>query len=214
LTSYGEAQWDLVFRFKQERPKNGEDAVKDLEAYIARFPKNKYRERDLFAKYHDTLIRFVKSLPGPLLYPSCCTIQLALKDQSITLLLTSVGSTNVYNVSRLTAKERAAKELEATVLPAVRWFNQIESDEFENFGVVVFYGTQDFSGDDFERGLSAKPELVALVAPAEKFKKLSRAEITEEDFVERADVYLVDRDHIAATNPDAVRKVKVSLGNR
>jgi dTDP-glucose pyrophosphorylase len=117
--------------------------------------------------------------------------------------LATKGSTTVYNTLRLDAKQRAIKEIQETVLPAMKRFAVavVNSADIKNFGVVVAYGSRDFSDE-----LSTKAEVVALVASAERCKKLADAELTEEEFVDAADVYVMDRDSI-----NDLRKIKASI---
>ena len=94
-----------------------------------------------------------------------------------------------------------------TVLPAMKQFRVVAAaPDIKNFGVIVVYETRDFSKENSI--LSLKAEAVALVAQADKCRKLSEAVLTEEEFVDTADVYLVDREMIGG-----VRKIKVSLND-
>ena len=128
-------------------------------------------------------------------------MRFASKDNGLVLVEASVGSDNVYNTLRLETKERAAKEIVATILPAIKQFRGINVPDVKSFGVVAIYGTKDFSAPDS----TPRPEVVALVASVENCRKLDQAEITEEDFVASSDIYLVDKDSADA------RKVKISL---
>ena len=203
-------RWSLAFAYDDKEGKykhSGEDAVGDLEKYINEKPGPDWSpglvaEHVLITKDRTDLEALVRASLKPLLYAQT-PVRLASSDGGLTLLLTSLGSENVYNTLRLEAKERAAKEIQKTVLTAIKQFRVITSPGIKNFGVMVVYGTKDFSSPDS----APEAEAVALVAAAATCQKLADAEITEEEFVASSDVYIVDRDDIT----NQVRKVKISL---
>jgi hypothetical protein len=205
--------WQLTFDYHEEDypPKAVDRAMADIDKEIDASSKARassknahssaIQEWDLIVKYRADIMRLLTvNGHAPLLY-TMIPIHFVLKDNDLTLLLASVGSTKVYNTLRLDARQRAAKAIQEAVLPAMKRFTVVHSTDIKNFGVLVAYGTKDFSDE-----LSTKGELVALVAPAARCKKLADAELTEEEFVDAADVYVVDRDAIGE-----VRKIKVSL---
>jgi hypothetical protein len=197
--------------------KTGQEAVSDMDAFIRKkvAVDEAYRgffvEQALFKKYRSSLIDLVTASFRPLVYLES-PVHFGLKENDLTLLLNTLASENIYNTLRLDAKERATKEVVATVLPAIRQFRVIShSAEIKNFGVIVAYGTRDFSQEDFS--LNWEPEVVALVAQADRCRKLDQAELSEEEFVDTADVYVVDAGPQKGTGL-AVRKIKVSLSNK
>jgi hypothetical protein len=210
IQAFSRNNWSLAFAYgkKEYQPKTGEDAATDLDKYINERPGTDWgaklvAEHTLISKHRSTLESLVKLSLNPLLYTSV-PVRLASHDGSLTLLLTSIGSKNIYNILRLKAKERAGEEIQKTVLPEIKQFQVVNSPTIKYFGVLAVYGTKDFSEPDS----TPEPELVALIASAVNCRKLANAEITEEDFVATSDVYLVDRDEA----DDQVRKIKVSLG--
>jgi hypothetical protein len=208
--------WSLTVQYHKEGypPKGADVATADIDKIIdlrrkARAAKENrpdiIDEWDLIEKYREDIAGLL-SVSGPLLYTGL-PVGFALKDNELTLILESLGSTNVYNTLRLDAKQRAAKEIQDTVLPAIKRFAVVKSTDIKNFGVVVVYGSKDFS--DESDVLNTKAEIVALVASSERCKKLAAAELTEEEFVDTADVYIIDRDTIKD-----VRKIKASIGEK
>lgn len=204
--------WDLTFHFHDPKypPKDTDRATADIGEIVklrraSRAAKETrpgiVDEWDLVEKYQADIIRLV-SVSGPLLY-SLLPVHFALKDSNLTLILASIGSDNVYNTLRLDAKQRATKEVQETALPAIKRFAVVGSKDIKNFGVMVAYGSKDFSDES-----STKAEIVALVASSGACRKLADAELTEEDFVDMADVYLMDRETL-----DDVRKIKVSISD-
>jgi len=204
--------WDLTiaYRHKDYPPKSAQQAIGDLDKYVLLKPEpggdspQLLAEHLLMGKYHADLDKLVSVSFGPLLY-TVTPVRLASREGELTLLLTSLGSVNIYNTQRLDARGRAAKEIQATVLPEIKQFRVVTAPAIKNFGVIVIYGTKDFSEEDS----TPKPELVALVASAGNCRKLAAATMTEEDFVAASDTYIVDKDEVV---PD-VRKVRIALGN-
>ena len=210
VEAFSRTSWELAFAYKDAKykPKNGDEAAGDLEKWASETlasdePPRLAAEHALIARNRAEFETLVKVSRAPLLYTQT-PVRLASKEGALTLLLTSLGSQNVYNILRLDAKQRAAKEIESTVLPGIKQFQVINSPAIKNYGVIAIFGSKDFSDADS----SPKAEVVALVAPATVCRKLADAEITEEEFVALSDVYIVDRDQLT----DEVRKVKVSLG--
>jgi hypothetical protein len=198
---------EMRTRLQKYIPKNGEEAMADLDKYIDEKPgadwgTNLVAEHTMISKNQSSFEALVKVSLKPLLYTES-PIRLASHDGSLTLILSSMGSENIYNTLRLEAKERAGKEIQETVLPEIKQFQVINIPAIKYFGVIDIYGTKDFSEPDS----TPKPELVALVASVQNCRKLANAEMTEEDFVAASDVYIVGKIAI-----DQVRKVKVSLG--
>src|ERR1019366_4927248 len=208
--SFSRTQWELAGSEPEKyHAKTQVEAVADLNAFIGKTVTRDERrgymaEHALFVKYRQSLTELVSLSPRPLFYLET-HIRFALKDNSVTLLLTTLGSNSVYNTLRLDAKQRAAKEIEKTLLTAMKSFEFVKAAGIENFGVLGVYGSKDFSESDE----SPKAEVVALVARIDRCMKLAHAQLSEEEFVDTADVYLVDRDMIGG-----LRKVKISLENK
>jgi hypothetical protein len=205
--------WNATFHYHDQKypPKDAAHAAADIGQGInlRRASRSSQETRpdivdewDLIEKYQADVIRLVR-VTGPFLYTEPgVPVRFALKDNNLTLILASLGSTNVYN-TRLDAKQRATREIQETVLPAIRRFAVVASTDIKNFGVMVAYGSDDSSEEP-----STRAEIVALVASSERCRKLADAELTEEEFVDTADVYLMDRDSVSE-----VRKIKVSISD-
>lgn len=209
VAAVNKTDWSLAFAYEsveeKDKPKGGETAASDLSAYAAEKPGPDWgpkltAEHTLIVRNQAVLTRFLRQVTKPLIYTQV-PVRFASKEGGLVVVETSVGSHNIYNTLRLETKERAAKEIVATVLPAIKQFRGINVPEVRGFGVVVIYGTRDFSAPDS----TPEPEAVALVASVENCRKLDQSEITEEDFVAASDIYLVDKDSFDA------RKVKISL---
>jgi hypothetical protein len=212
IESFARTYWELAAEKNADyKPKSAQEAIAGIDEFIGSSVgtdegrRGLLVEQALFKKHRASLSDLVSLSLLPLLYDEA-PVRFALKDEALTLLLTTLASEDVYNTLRLDAKQRAATEIQAVALPAIKQFRVVDSPDIKNVGVLVVYGTRDFSKSDSI--LTRKGELVGLVAQADRCKRLGRAELTEEEFVDTADVYLVDRDMTSG-----VRKIKVSLSD-
>jgi hypothetical protein len=113
-------------------------------------------------------------------------------DTALSLLISGVVSDNVYNTLKLTAKQRAAKVITTYILPAFKTVAENFTDkEIKYFGISCVYGGKDF-GDDDPNG--TKAEFVSFLAPSSLIKKYASSDITEDELVNAADIYISDRD--------------------
>jgi hypothetical protein len=204
--------WKLAFAYgepdEKNKPKSAERAVADFEEYLSEKPGADWgvgltAEHSLMVQYQKDLKQLIRMNMTGLLYTGK-PVRLAKGDRGLTLLVSSLGSGTTYNTLRFESRERAAQEIQKTILPAIKRFDVITTSAFKSYGVIAVYGTKDFS----EKDSIPEAELVALVASPENCRKLANAEITEEEFVSGSDIYIVD-----STDPtgDDVRKVKISL---
>ena len=93
-------------------------------------------EHTLVVRNQTVLSRFLRQITEPLLYTTGQSpVRFASKDNGLVLVEASVGSDNIYNTLRLETKERAAKEIVATILPAIKQFRGISVPDVKSFGV-------------------------------------------------------------------------------
>ncbi|MBK8368172.1 MAG: hypothetical protein IPL10_12350 [Bacteroidetes bacterium] len=124
-------------------------------------------------------------------------------DTALTVLLSSVYIENVYNTTKLSARQRATKVLTSYLIPQLKVFsNNFTQSEIKYFGFSAVYGSKDFIDD------SSKPkaELVSIVVPQILIKKYASGSITEDDLVAGSEIWLSDRDVITD-----IKKVKITL---
>jgi hypothetical protein len=67
----------------------------------------------------------------------------------------------------------------------------LKDSDISYYGMVVFFGSKDFSNDDDV--LNLKPEMVSVIISTEQYKKYSEGTITDDDLINSADVYSTDR---------------------
>ncbi len=83
-------------------------------------------------------LNLVGSQLGRFVYlKSAIPVRFALKDNSLTLLITGIASEYTYNTLRTTAKSRAAKAIESMILPSLKNFDEVFfSSDIKYKGVV------------------------------------------------------------------------------
>jgi len=169
-------------------------------------------EFELGRKYHGELVALLDGLKligdklGQFLYsPGISTpIHFVLKDGGLTLLVSGVACDFTLNTLRATGRERAATVINGSILPSIPKFARaFPISAVKYFGMFVFYGSKDFSSNDLG---SQKCEGVALVASSKNCRQFASGEMTEDDFLSNADIYLSDRDMVTG-----VKKVKISV---
>ncbi len=125
------------------------------------------------------------------------------KDERPALVVTGVFSEFVYNTLKTDGRGRAAKEFHANVVPVLLALHRTLSESpLKFYAVIVVYGAKDFLD---KTGLSVEPEALVVVASADSCTDFTNGKITEDEFVDRVDVFLQDVD---AAN---LLKVKLKL---
>ena len=110
--------------------------------------------------------------------------------EAVALVVTSVESDRVFNVQRSDAKSRAA-EMVSLLLPSLRRLSERVSDpDVQYYGMAVLYGARDFSDPDSR----AEAEFVCVVAPRDGIARFARGELTDNDLLAEAGVFLSDKD--------------------
>lgn len=156
-------------------------------------------EMELYAKYAKNIERLIYYLQnidgGTALYlspkdsESNLPICFAQKDNKSVFLLTRVASPTVLNTLRLSEKRRAAKIISSIILPSMKEFQQaFNNSDISYYGMIVIFGSKDFSKEGISSNLYA--EIVCMVVSADRCKKYIEAEITADDLLDSADIYL------------------------
>lgn len=126
--------------------------------------------------------------------------RLARKDSALCFILTGLASNAVYDSYSHTARERAQSVLQSLVLPAMKAIGTFPDTSVGYVGMAVYYLT---SASDTVPDV---PEMVMIVSPRAECLKFSHEEITEDELLDRSDIFLADID-----SPSDVRKVKLEL---
>jgi hypothetical protein len=187
-----------------------EEVIANIDTWLSKepqdtTPKCERMELRYVAQYHDSLARFLRVLDREFLCPeNCLPVRFAQRDGGVTLVVLGVSSENNYNILRTTARSRAAKEIQSTVLSLLGRFKRFFSGgDIKYFAVQVIYGSENFSD---ENHISQKAEAVTLVVSAVKYLEFAAYKITEEQLIRASDIYLSDRDDLGG-----IKKVEITL---
>lgn len=124
---------------------------------------------------------------------------------ALSFLISGAVSDNIYNTLKLTSKQRAAKVITTYILPALKTVaNNFHSKEIKYFGMSCAYGSKDFGDDDPN---ATKGEFVSFLAPCDLIRKYASSDITEDELVNAADIYISDRD----MGIQEIKKIKIVL---
>lgn len=126
--------------------------------------------------------------------------RMARKDSSLCFILTGLASNAVYDSYSHTARERAQTILQSLVLPVMKAIGTFPDTTVRYVGVAVYYPT---SASDTVPDV---PEMLMIVSPRVECVKYSTEEITEDELLDRSDIFLADID-----SPSDIRKVKLEL---
>lgn len=219
IETWARTFWNLAYGHGdiESKPKSPKEVIEDIDVWLKNKPekderKGQIAEYQLVVKHIDNLVKLFQEFKlvgtqlGEFVYlKGTIPVRFALKDNSLTLIITGVASKYTYNTLRTTAKSRAAKIIESMILPSLKDIHEFfSSSDIKYFGMVVVYGSKDFSKKS--RVLNLEAEVVSLVVASDKCKQFIEGRITQEELVDGADVYLCDRDMVTG-----IKKVKVSL---
>jgi len=110
------------------------------------------------------------------------------------VLLGPLALDTVFNTLRTTARERAATVVTSEALPALKSLVAAigTTDVFPRLAVTVVYGSKNLAGQSDV--LNLKAEAVTIIAPRLLLLGFSKGELTEDEVVEKSDIFLMDRD--------------------
>jgi hypothetical protein len=90
------------------------------------------------------------------------------------------------------------------ILPALKDCGQkLEPTGYDAVGILALYGSKSFL--DRSSILNLKPEALTFVVPVDLARRFASSQVAEDDLLEKADIYLMDRD-----SPQ-LRKVRLTL---
>jgi hypothetical protein len=130
-------------------------------------------------------------------------VRFAMREGSLSVLVTGVFYTKMSNTLRTTESTRAAMVFREIIAPQLAVFEKAFGGSGVKFyGMLVTYGSQDFS----EEHGAEKVESVIVIVPAEKCKQFAEARITDAELISAGDTYLPDR-----KMKSGVKKIKILL---
>jgi hypothetical protein len=209
--------WSLYAKHNEKKysPTKAEDVMTDVDNYLEVTPsvnksQGRIKEFELIKKYRNNIYTTFQGLKllgtdqlGEFFYEdSYLPTHFAMYgDTALSFIITGVFIDNVYNTLKLTARQRATKVLTTYILTSLTAFaNSFHGTEIKYLGMACVYGSKDFSDDD------TKEEFVGFIAPVKLINKYIAGDLTEDDLVNGADVFIGDRDMSVG-----VKKIKITL---
>ncbi len=204
--------WQL-YLLKQSGAKTSSQAKEDLQDWLTsgHSPQGVPRaEFDLVYKYRRSLsmlldsMKYIGDEDGELLYKKGdIPFLFADHEGSLTLVVSSIASGEVYNTLRLNGEARAYKVAVATALPVIRDISEaFESDEIRYFAIEVCYGSRNFLEDE---KWDTHGEALMLVVLSKEAREYDAAQITREDFLGKAEAYIFN------SQAAAVEKIRLPV---
>jgi hypothetical protein len=122
------------------------------------------------------------------LYP----LLFGLTKNNSTLLFHSFVSTKIYNTLNLNSREIAKELLNEQIYPSLKKFEfYLTLTDIKYFGISVIYFAKNFAN---KRDYDTKGGAIVLIAPIKKISDFINGKITDTDFLNLSDIYLIERD--------------------
>lgn len=204
-----------------------EDVMNDVDNYLSKtppeiphlmlshysdqksLPENKTpSEFSMLTKYRNNLKKTFQGFSGSQFFynkENALPIVFALYgDTALTLIISGVYIDKDYNIQTLTSKQRSSNIITSYFLPKfknlVRSFSE---NEVKYYGMACVFVSRDFSDKSY---LSASAEFVSFIARKDLITKYVAGDLSEDELISSADIYICDRDMIGA-----IKKIKISL---
>lgn len=126
---------------------------------------------------------------------------LPFKD-SKALLFHSLIYGSTFNTLQLNERDRATRIATEIIIPAIKQIAQKTPATIKYIGCSACYGSKDFS----EKTETAKSDFLLIIVPVSLVKEYISCYITEDDFLEKSDIYLSTRDYFSD-----IKKIKLSI---
>lgn len=191
-------RWELAVGSQEDAPKSNEGALEDFSKWLKKY---ETKEESLGLKYEKNVRKIFGNFKligndwGKFVCNSVFSpVRFAQKQDGIVFLVTKVFSDNVYNTLRTSAKTRASNIISSMILPSMKaFYNSFGSTDIKYYGMVVAYGSKDFSKEGFH-ALNLRAEIVSLIVSAQTCKKFVEGIITDDELINASEIYLQDRD--------------------
>ncbi len=198
-------QWALAFQFGKPNPeyraRTTEDAVKDVESLAA--SEKASATQALVKKYAAELKGTFAALgnSGRFVYTSgeVPVVFGSVGDQrdQLAVVITGLASDTIYNTIQLDVDKRAVSALRSVILPSLKAFDAFRNNgDVKYYGMSAVYGSQNFldRSSEINKALTARAESLTFIVSSEQCRKFVRAELTEDELVSAADIYISDSD--------------------
>jgi hypothetical protein len=205
------SSWSLAYEFGRPEPKYAakgvEQAVRDFDAFAASAGTD---EQHVFSQRYRTELRgaigslgLVGKELGEFVYKESPAI-FAWKGDALAVIVANVASGTVFNTLKLDVNQRAVMALRRMILPSLKAFDAFkDATDVKYYGMTVVYGSKDFLD---KSPLATVAESLTLVVSADLCRKFVGGELTEDEMVSGADLFISDRDMVTG-----IRKIKPTL---
>lgn len=208
-SEYGKALGDgiIAYELKNNPPVKAEEVISDVDAYLLKVSTDeKYSEdsiaHNLMKKYHNNIetvfnnLNLITDQYGQFLYFKGVSVPIKFAlygDTAKSVIIINLFIDNLYNTLKLSSKQRAAKVITAYILPSLKSIAEaFPEEEIKYYGMTCIYGSKDFSSKNSM--LSNKAEFVGFIAPSKVTLKFIAGDITEDEMINAADIFISDRD--------------------
>lgn len=117
-------------------------------------------------------------------------VRLFVRDKKKGVHLTGITNASVFNTLRASSKERAAKVLEGSILPGLKWWDSLFfKTDIAFYAITAVWGARDFLSED-----RSKAEQLTFIAPKEAVHAFVNREITDQELLARSEVLMSDKD--------------------
>lgn len=220
-TAFDKISWQIQNTEKEYNPKPAILVINDIDNYLIKWKPNddslgiEFRPKKIFAlikkyrnKFDSIFIDFNNTNTNRFVYFHEVALPIyfgLFNDTALSLVISGVVSDNVYNTLKLTSKQRAAEVIATYILPALKTLaNNFTNKEIKYFGMSCVYGSKDFGDDDPN---ATKGEFVSFLAPSRLIKKYASSDITEDELINAADIFISDRD----MEIHEIKKIKIVI---
>jgi len=202
---------------KEYAPTKAEEVMTDVNRFLTVVPtenksQGQIREFGLIKKYKNNIDNCFKRLGllgsdqlGEFLYlkKESIPVHFALyADTALAFIISGAFVDNIYNTLKLTSRQRATKVVTTYILPSLKnILEAFQAKEIKYYGMTCVYGSKDFADES-----STKAEFVAFIAPAKVIRRYASGDLTEDELIDLADVFISDRDMLGT-----IKKIKITL---
>lgn len=124
------------------------------------------------------------------------------KNASKALIFHTLAYSSTFNVLKLKERDRALMMVTDVLIPTMSEAAKKIPAAIKYYGVAIAYGSKDFS----EKNEFSKSDWLLMVVPTNLAKDYSDGYITEDELLEKSDIYLSPRDYYSM-----IKKIKLEI---
>lgn len=124
------------------------------------------------------------------------------KNASKALIFQTLAYSSTFNVLKLKERDRALMMATDILIPTISEVAKKIPTAIKYYGAAISYGSKDFS----DKNEFSKSEWLLIVVPTNLAKDYSGGYITEDELLEKSDIYLSPRDYYSM-----IKKIKLQI---